>query len=69
MYVLPVRLVLYEPQQIKPTEQGSRQLYVLLDGPLGVVAPVRRVGRRQDRHARVQARHYTRLGKMDGLVG
>lgn len=61
MYVLPVRLVLYEPQQVEPTQQGSRQLYVLLDGPLGVVAAVRGVGRREDRHARVQTRHYTRL--------
>lgn len=57
----PVGLVLYEPQQVEARQQRGRQLDVLLDGALGVVAPVRGVGGRQDRHARVQARHYTRL--------
>ena len=55
--VLRVALVSDQPQQVKPGEEGGRELDVGLGRLLDVVAAEGGVGSGQDGHAGIQSRH------------
>lgn len=56
-----IKATAYQVDEVEAREQGGRQLDVLDNRQLGVVATLDRVGGRQDRRARVEGADDTRL--------
>lgn len=61
--VVTVGMVSDQPQEVKPRQQCSGQLDILLDGSLGVVAAVGGIGSGQNTHPCVQRCDNTSLIK------
>jgi len=66
--IVPVWLVLNQPEEVKTREQGGRQLDVLLDGAARVVAAVGGIGSGQDGDAGVESGQDAGLGDRDCLL-
>ena len=63
--ILPVWFILNKPQQIKSGEKCGRQLNILFDRFLGVIASICRISSGKNRNTSIQTCHYTSL-KKDG---
>lgn len=66
--VVPVGLVLDEPEQIETRQQSSGQLDILLHCATRIVAAEGGIGSSQDGDTRIQRGHDARLGNGNGLL-